>query len=171
MIQINKLIYYQFTKHRWEHWVFTLTHLIYYDQEKWKGRSDLWKQKSADGIVSDGIGKLLNCIMDEFDADVIYTESDEIERLSTTQSLVDITVPDPVIVRGAGTTTLWVHLLFYFSSNSPDCDTHNHNHLTPNVPGVVLSILSHIYGHLFHAAALWSVCSMTIFVGMEWKHL
>ena len=48
----------------------------------------------------------MNCILDEFDADVIYTESDEIERLSTTQSLVDITVPDPVIVRGAGTTTL-----------------------------------------------------------------
>lgn len=76
-----------------------------------KERSELWKQKSADGIVLDGIGELMNCIMDEFDADVIYTESDEIERLSTTQSLVDITVPDPVIVRGAGTTTLWVHLL------------------------------------------------------------
>lgn len=43
--------------------------------------------------------------MDEFDADVIYTESDEIERLSTTQS-IDITIHDPVIVRGAGTTTL-----------------------------------------------------------------
>ena len=43
--------------------------------------------------------------MDGFDADVIYSENDEIDRAST-QSSLSITVPDPVIVRGAGTTTL-----------------------------------------------------------------
>lgn len=44
-------------------------------------------------------------MMADFD-DAIYAEGEEGDAVSTTS--LDITTPDPVIIRGAGTTTLYV---------------------------------------------------------------